>query len=194
MESRQAYIDSIALTVNVVEEIHEFEKGEPGGGFHLKFDGKMMYGLRKLRYYLEDGTELVLKDVSEDLNLSDRTSWPGVIFTDYHNEYRLVNMSTSVLVPKEGVAPTMSVCTDEEYQAYINMFGEYVEDTWNEKWNDIEKYCLCSVTGFDYDEKNDVVLVSLSSTIEGLQADGVEIQIFHADGSLIKTYDMDNIK
>lgn len=194
MESRQAYVDSIALKVNVVEEIHEFNKGEPGGGFHLKFDGKMMYGIRKLRYYLEDGTEIVLKDVTEELNLTDRNSWPGVIFTDYHNEYRLVNMSTSVFFPKEGIPPTMSVCTDEEYQAYMNMFGDFVEDTWNEKWNDAERSCLCSVTSFDYDKENKVVLVSLSTTIEGLQADGVEIQIFHADGTLIEEYDMDEIK
>ena len=88
----------------------------------------------------------------------------------------------------------MSVCTDEEYQAYMNMFGDFIEDSWNEKWNDAERSCLCSVTSFDYDKENKVVLVSLSTTIEGLQADGVEIQIFHADGTLIEEYDMKEIK
>lgn len=194
MESRQAYIDSIALNVTVVEEIHELPAGTDGGGFHLKFDGKMMYGIRILRYYLDDGTEIVLKDVTENLDLTDRDSWPGIVFTDYHNEYRLVNMSTSVFLPNKDEAPTMSVCTDEQYQAYMQVFGEFIEDTWNEKWNDIAKYCLCSITDFEYDEKNKVVLAEFSTTLEGLQADGVEIQIFNADGTLVEEYDFEDIK
>lgn len=182
-ESRQAFIDSMAILVEVRETVYELPKGTPGASYHVTFNQDVIYGTRELDYYLADGTRLVLDTADKDFDLDKRETWPGITLTDYHNKYRLVNM-TYDFFGKTGEPPCLKVIPDEDYQKVMDLFGEYLSGLTVDR-----PEAICNISSFDYDFDGEFGTINFVSTLEGLQADGVDIQIFRADGTpvLLKT-------